>query len=219
MFASASTVPVFPTTVWVFALPAETHGPLNRAILAAIDDLTGPRPPRQGPMRTQQTDQTLHRYAALAPLVAVLEDATRRVLADLDVHERGFAITGCWANFGEPGAAHMPHHHANNYLSGVYYLAAPEGGDSITFHDPRPQRDIIEPIYDGENDFNRRMQDVRVATGSVVMFPAWITHSVKPSKAQGLRVSIAFNINFSDFAETIARPRWKGMPLKRPPDR
>ena len=57
-----------------------------------------------------------------------------------------------------------------------------------------------------------------VATGAVVMFPAWITHSVKPSKARGLRVSIAFNINFADFTGTVARPRWKGMPLKRPPD-
>ncbi|MBM3586028.1 MAG: hypothetical protein FJX36_17010 [Alphaproteobacteria bacterium] len=218
VFVDTSTVAVLPTLVWVFALPPETYGPLNRDTLAAIDELTGPRPPKAGVFRTQQTDQTLHRYAALAPLVAVLEGATRRALADLDVHERHFAITGCWANFGEPGSAHMPHHHVNNYLSGVYYLSAPEGGDSITFHDPRPQRDIIEPVYDSENDFNRRQQDVKVATGNVVMFPTWITHSVKPSRAQGLRVSIAFNINFVDFAETIARPRWKGMALRRPPD-
>ncbi|MGH6717821.1 MAG: TIGR02466 family protein, partial [Alphaproteobacteria bacterium] len=184
MFVSATTTAVFPTYVWLFELAPDEAGPLNARMIEAINDLTGPRPPKQGALRSQQTSQDLHRYRVLQPMVAVMEAALALVLDDLQCRERRLAITGCWANFGEPGSAHMPHHHANNYLSGVYYLAAPEGGDRITFHDPRPQRDIIEPIYQAENAFNRRDQDVGVRAGSVVVFPSWLTHSVKPNKSR-----------------------------------
>ena len=218
MFATATTTGVFPTHIWTFALPPDEAGSLNARMLAAIDDLTGPRPPRRGVLRSQQTSQGLHRYRALQPMVAVMEAALARVLDDLKSRERRLVITGCWANFGEPGSAHMPHHHANNFLSGVYYLAAPEGGDRITFHDPRTQRDIIEPIYEAENPFNWRTQDVPVRAGYAIVFPSWLTHSVKPNKSNAPRVSVAFNATFADFENTVARPRWSGMELRRPPD-
>ncbi|MGH6718942.1 MAG: putative 2OG-Fe(II) oxygenase, partial [Alphaproteobacteria bacterium] len=64
----------------------------------------------------------------------------------------------------------------------------------------------------------RRDQDVGVRTGSVVVFPSWLTHSVKPNKSRSLRVSAAFNATFADFENTVARPRWSGMALGRPPD-
>ena len=38
-----------------------------------------------------------------------------------------------------PGAAHGLHSHPNNFLSGVYYVRVPSGGDTINFHDPRSQ--------------------------------------------------------------------------------
>ncbi len=218
MFAAATTTTVFPTHVWLFELAPDEAGPLNARMIAAIDELTGPRPAKQGVLRSQQTTQDLHRYRALQPMVAVMEAALGLVLEALQTRERKFVITGCWANFGELGSAHMPHHHANNFLSGVYYLAAPEGGDRLTFHDPRPQRDIIEPIYTAENAFNRRDQDVGVRSGTVVLFPSWLTHSVKPNKSRSLRVSVAFNATFADFEGTVARPRWSGMALTRPPD-
>jgi uncharacterized protein (TIGR02466 family) len=217
MFASVATVELFPTHVWIHQLPPAEHKALNAALLAAIDELVGPRPPKQG-FRTYQTDQVLHRYKAFAPLVAVIGQAVEGVLEALAVKERSFEITGCWANFGEPGSAHMPHHHANNYLSGVYYLAVPEGGDRITFHDPRPQREIIEPAYEAVNPFNQMVQDVKVAEGALILFPGWITHSVKPNKSQGLRISVAFNVMFADYAKTVSPPRWPGSALKRPPD-
>jgi len=217
MFAAVETVELFPTHVWVHRLAPEARQALNRTLLAALDDLVGPRPPKQG-FRTYQTDQTLHRYKAFAPLVAAIEAAVAGVLERMAVKERRMEITGCWANYGEPGSAHMPHHHANNFLSGVYYVAAPEGGDRITFHDPRPQREIIEPAYETTNRFNQMMQDVKVTEGSLILFPGWITHSVKPNKSQGLRISIAFNAMFTDYARTISAPRWPGTPLKRPPD-
>jgi uncharacterized protein (TIGR02466 family) len=216
-FAKVTPVPVLPTFVWVHELPPERAIVLNAQILGALEDLLGPLPRVQG-FRTVQTEQTLHRYAALAPLLELIEAAVANVLERMAVETRTFAITGCWANFSQPGSAHLPHHHANNFLSGVYYVQAPGGADRITFHDPRPQREIIEPVYTRPNPFNRMDQDVPVSPGTIVIFPGWITHSVKPNRSEGQRLSIAFNAMFEDFAETVAKPRWTGIPFKRPPD-
>ncbi len=217
MFERTTTVPVFPTLIWVHELPEATWRPLNDRLAAALAELTGTLPPAKG-FKVWQTDQTLHRYKAFAPLAAIISTAVRGVLDALAVEERTFEITGCWANFGLPGAAHMPHHHANNFLSGVYYLKAPGGADGIVFHDPRPQREIIEPAYRATNQLNALTHEVKVKTGSLVLFPGWITHSVNPNKGRELRISISFNIMFSDYAGTVSRPRWQGMPLSRPPD-
>jgi hypothetical protein len=42
----------------------------------------------------------------------------------------------------------------------------------------------------------------------MVIFPSWLRHHVPPTKARP-NVSIAFNLMFTDFAETLAAPRWK----------
>ena len=44
----------------------------------------------------------------------------------------------------------------------------------------------------------------------MVLFPAWLKHSVDPNRSRGLRMSIAFNLMFEDFGETQSRPRFKG---------
>ena len=62
--------------------------------------------------------------------------ASKSVLDQIEIDYRSFVITGCWANINPPGSPHNPHTHPNNLLSGVYYVQAPEGADSICFHEP-----------------------------------------------------------------------------------
>ena len=69
----------------------------------------------------------------------------RDVLDYLRIGEVAFEITGCWANVNAPGAAHGLHSHPNNFLSGVYYVRVPSGGDTINFHDLRSQTGILRP--------------------------------------------------------------------------
>ena len=49
--------------------------------------------------------------------------------------------------------------------------------------------------------------------GRLVLFPAWPVHSVPPNRSDSLRISISFDIMFNNFAETVARPKWNGLPL------
>jgi len=144
----------------------------------------------------------------LAHLVLHLRDAVERVLTFLRVGTNAFAITGCWANIAAPGAATRMHSHPNNVLSGVYYVKVQPGADAINFHDPRPQAAIIRPLVTELTAYNTDQVVVQVEEGSLVIFPAWLMHSVDPNLSDRHRISVSFNAMFSSYAETMSQPMW-----------
>ena len=57
---------------------------------------------------------------------------------------------------------------------------------------------------------------MQVKPGRIVLFPAWLSHSVPANRTKEERISIAFNAMFSDIAESMSAPLWKGtLPFKR----
>ena len=44
--------------------------------------------------------------------------------------------------------------------------------------------------------------------GTLLLFPAWLMHSVDPNRSDRLRISASFNIMFSPYAETMSQPLW-----------
>jgi uncharacterized protein (TIGR02466 family) len=119
------------------------------------------------------------------------------------------AITSCWANVNGPGTGHRLHSHRNNYLSGAYYVQVQEGADTINFYDPKPQAGVIRPNTEQTTAENAEVAMIRVTTGSLLLFPAWLQHAVDPNRSAQLRVSMSFNLMFPAFAESMARPGWK----------
>ncbi len=130
------------------------------------------------------------------------------MLEFLRIGAEALRITGCWANVNALGATHRMHTHPNNFLSGVYYAQAAPGGDTINFHDPRPQTGLIRPPVTDLTAANTDMAVVRVAAGTLLLFPSWLPHSVAPNASAELRVSVSFNLMFRRFAETFAQPLW-----------
>jgi uncharacterized protein (TIGR02466 family) len=201
-------VSLFPTHLWRTRLDPATSDPFNRDVTAYLEGLTGGFPTEAG--AKVQTEQNLHLAPELSPLIDFANGAVGSVLDFLKAAHQGFLITGCWANIGAPGSPHKRHSHPNNFLSGVYYVTAPAGGDVITFHDPRPQPSIISPPPRELVAANAGKADLKVAAGDLVLFPAWLFHSVPTNRGAGHRISIAFNFMFRHFEETMSPPRWKG---------
>ena len=106
------------------------------------------------------------------------------------------------------GAAHKMHHHPNNFLSGVYYVRTRAGADTINFHDPRIQSGIIRPPVVELTAENTDQVVVRVKDGTMLVFPAYLQHSVDASASEEERISISFNILFSSFTENLSKPLW-----------
>ena len=105
---------------------------------------------------------------------------------------------------------HKPHTHPNNDLSGVYYLQADPGATHITFDDPRPQTNIMSPVTREITAENAGQIHLGVKEGMLIMFPAWLAHSVPVNSSARERISLAFNVMFKRFGEEMGAPKWEG---------
>jgi uncharacterized protein (TIGR02466 family) len=199
---------IFPSRIFCYDLPAEEARALNAALFAEIDRLFTPRPNlQQG--QNFQTHHDLHRNPAVAPLMQVVNAALEETLAALKVVHRGFAVTGCWANMNPAGVPHAPHSHPNNLLAGVYYVRADAGADRITFHEPRPQIYTLWPRPQTNTMLNASHWSIPVKPGRVIVFPAWLMHSVPPNRSQGPRLSISFNAMLLQPDEVLPPLAWQ----------
>lgn len=201
-------VTLFPTFVWRTRLAPETYTPINERLGNFLESLLTDKTVDVG--SKFQTEQTLHNRPEMSELVEFVGGAVNSVLEFLKVRHDGFNITGCWANVGAPGSPHKMHSHPNNFLSAVYYVSAPEGGNAISFHDPRPQPAIIAPPHLEMVAANASKADLKVEEGDLVIFPAWLFHSVPINRSRQNRISIAFNFMFRNFEQTMSPPQWTG---------
>src|SRR5207247_8824084 len=134
---------------------------------------------------------------------ARVERGATTVLRFLRIGDEPVEITACWATVLAPGAAHKLHSHPNNFLSGVYYLRTQPGADTINFHDPRRQTSAIRPPVVELTAENTDQVVMRVQDGTLLLFPAYLQHSVDANSCEQERVSISFNIMFSAFTENL----------------
>ena len=140
-----------------------------------------------------------------------LLDAARCLVDDMTVAERGGGLVPArvgwtvtaWANVNRIGDSNRPHAHPGAVWSGVYWVddgdacGDPAKGGLLELADPRgilpamvaPHlRCAIEACAgDGSG------QLVTPQAGTMVLFPAWLTHSVTPYAGQRPRISVAFN--------------------------
>jgi uncharacterized protein (TIGR02466 family) len=205
-FETPELMQLFPTFVWKGDLARQESEPLNRDIVNALAGLGAPLEGLR-PGENWQSDHGLHERAAFRPLLEWVEAAAASALSYLRI-ERPLMVTGCWANVNAPGTGHRLHSHRNNYLSGAYYVQVQEGADSINFFDPKPQAGVIRPAATGPTAENTEVAMVRVKTGSLLLFPAWLQHAVDVNRSNRARISLSFNLMFPGFAEEMARPGW-----------
>lgn len=207
--ASMNANEVFRTLIWTVDLAPETYNPLNKNLKKAIEAESAVR--ESVPLGSNwQTDVDLHRKPAFTELVDFINKSAKGAFDFLEIKYDGFTITGCWANIAPQGTKHRVHNHPNNYLSGVYYVQAPEGGDSIEFIDPRPQANIINPDVKRKNLYNSGVLNLEAKEGRLVMFHSYILHSVPVNLGKRDRISIAFDIMFPNFTESMSAPKFHG---------
>lgn len=101
-----------------------------------------------------------------------------------------------WANINRPGDYNMLHVHPGNHWSVVYYVATgrlnpdtPMNG-RIELRDPSPAASFAR--LPGFNTGQPML--IRPQAGTMLVFPAWIEHSVHPFYGEGHRISIAINV-------------------------
>ena len=207
LFEGSDVIPMFPTLVWKIQLKAEQHEAINARILAALERMRRDEP-QLASGQGWQSDRKLHELEEFQDLVSCVNHATKSILQFLRIGCDALQITGCWVNVLPKGAAHRSHSHPNNFLSGAYYVRTHPGADTINFHDPRNQTGIIRPPVVQLTAENTDQVVVKVSNGTLLVFPAYLQHSVDTNMSEKERVSISFNIMFSSFTENLSRPLW-----------
>jgi len=204
---SAEVISLFPTLVWKHQLSDAELEAHRAAVLKLLRADPSPLPGLSAG-ESWQSETTLHRCPELRALITRFERAARAALASLHIGAASFEVTGCWANVNARGASHPIHHHPNNFLSGVYYIRVGPGADTINFHDPRPQTGIIRPPVTQLSAHNTDLVVVQVKDGTLLLFPAYLEHSVSPNESPDPRISVSFNVMFTEYTETMSRPMW-----------
>ena len=209
MFETKTTFPLFPTTLWVFQIPKDTFGRINIELRNKLDQLIEAAPDKNSRGGFLQTAHDLHTLPEMQELNGYFMNAVKEVMHNLSTKHQDVEITGCWANIHPSDAMHQAHSHPNNFLSAVYYVTAPEGGRQIMFFDPRIQAFIVAPAVEETNVHNAEHLYFAVEEGMLLIFPSWLVHSVPASPSNERRISISFNVNFTDFNGQISPPRWE----------
>ena len=202
---------MFPTLVWKVELEPQLRERISARALPVLTLMRSTHLPL-GPGRGWQSVQTLHTLEDFQDLIRSVRQAVTGILRFLRIGYEPFEITGCWATVLAPGADHRAHEHPNNFLSGVYYLKTQSGADTINFHDPRSQAGVIRPPVVELTAENTEQVVVRVKRGTLLLFPAYLRHSVDANASNEERISVSFNVMFSAFTENLTKPLWSPDP-------
>jgi uncharacterized protein (TIGR02466 family) len=201
---------IFATPVWIVDLADDYAAARNARLMAEIEALMNPLPPLAPGRSNWQTDPILHRLPQFAELIALFEQAGRSAAEYLKLKPRDMVVTGCWANVNPPGGHNPAHHHPNNFLSGVYYVSIPDGEGRIAFEDPRSQAQVMLAPVTEFTHYNGNIVTFEVKPGRLLIFPAWLSHSVPVNHSQHNRVSISFNLMFKNYLDELSPPLWQG---------
>lgn len=108
-----------------------------------------------------------------------------------------FRLTNMWANINNYKDSNEYHIHDDAIISGVFYVKTSKNHGDLCFHN----KDHIglaswKPKIENYLSQNCANFLVKPQTNSLILFPGWLAHSVKPSyNKEENRISISFNIS------------------------
>ena len=110
----------------------------------------------------------------------------------IDRHPR---LGNMWANINPPDGMNQPLVHPNSLFSGVYYVKSQPKSGRLKIYDPRPGIQYSMPIRKPGNPGKDLWREAYIdpIPGRIIMFPAWLWHSVEPNESNDIRISVSFN--------------------------
>jgi len=136
----------------------------------------------------------MHKMPVFQPLVnelfLMMNDIWKEELLD-----REPLLGNMWANINPPSGYNAPHIHPNSLFSGVYYIKTPENSGKFHCVDPRPGVQLVMPTRKSGQLPKHLWREARfdAKVGRILMFPAWLWHSVEPNLSNDIRISVSFN--------------------------
>ena len=139
-----------------------------------------------------QTD--MHTKTEYKPLVDELMTMCKDVFKE-EWLDREPSLGNMWANINPKEGSNQAHMHPNSLFSGVYYVKSNPQAGRLKIYDPRPGAQIVMPVRKGGKPPKHLWRDANLDPfpGRIIMFPAWLWHSVEPNESNDIRISVSFN--------------------------
>jgi len=184
----------FPTPVYIQDLPnaVELNNNLENNILQwQKEDLKGVNKTNVNGWHSTTDMNHKHEYDSLTKQLFAMQDTIfkKECLAQKPV------LGNMWANINYKGGFNRPHLHPNSLFSGVYWIKAPEKSGSLMLYEPRPGVQCTMPNRKEGKLPPELWREVHYTptAGTIVMFPAWLWHEVRPNESDDIRISVSFN--------------------------
>lgn len=201
------TLRLFATPVIVDELQdaAALNAELDTAILARMKSDPGLRLSNQGGWQSTHDLPAWAGEAGKRLIAHAVALATANTTAEQGSRIR-WAVDA-WANVSATGAANRAHVHGASFWSAVYYVEVGDGtGGALVLHDPRmPALRMHAPSLRFKDGGSEVFASIMPKAGLMVLFPAWLSHSVEPWAGSGTRISIAMNIR-AETTPSISTP-------------
>jgi uncharacterized protein (TIGR02466 family) len=145
-----------------------------------------------GGWRTE-TDLLQISLPAVENLIALIYDACEQlheaICLGLDSRPLPPLRAEAWGNKYSAYDFQIPHIHHDSVFSGVYYVAVPDTESPGNI-------ELLDPRGGAWRDLRRApsLISVRPRKGTMIAFPSWLRHSVRPHRSESARISIAFNV-------------------------
>ena len=83
----------------------------------------------------------------------------------------------------------------NTLFSGVYYIKTSPNCGQLICTDPRPGIQTVMPTRIKGKPPKDLWREVHLdpIEGRIIIFPAWLWHSVEPNESNDIRISVSFN--------------------------
>lgn len=131
-------------------------------------------------------------------LLNFINISTRKYLKVLGFDPKCYIEITSWLQYNPPGSYFVRHDHYGALVSGCLYLDVPEKSGDILFHNPletrRMSNTFFKRIKNEENDYNFSHVKYEPIVGEIIMFEAWLQHTVTHNHSKEDRIAVGFNI-------------------------
>ena len=110
-------------------------------------------------------------------------------------------ITEIWAIINKKNTFNQIHNHPNTYLSAAYYVKAPKNCGDIQFHEPNEVKKFRHPVIEQKNELNSSGFSLKAEEGNLLIFPAYLYHSVGKNLSSEDRIVISFNVDIITYKD------------------
>jgi uncharacterized protein (TIGR02466 family) len=139
----------------------------------------------------------------LAVLLDLITDKVNECMFNLG-SDKKLRLSSIWFHVNGPGNYNSIHAHGG-VLSGSFYVAVPDNESSIFFSRALDMTNYFYGSIGCKNitDITASEFDFKPSPKTIVVFPSWLPHGVRPNQSNLERISISFNTEITNEQTTI----------------